>query len=282
VGSKQSSKSVRSCDPYYRSLSQSTRSIVETSIWTQLIITQRLHFLVQSHIWAIVAVSHEALVNLAVSELLKAAIDAGIGSEKAECAADILVSLNSTAVRGRIVAKLRKVGGSFLTMSFCVPNIHQTIAQTYLKPSKSLVDSVSWNEICVLTRMNLMIAFAPQSALDAQLFLPELVHVITILLGSGPVFMRQTIYGLLVSLVHSLASAPIAGETNNLAIQVLAKRLRASAVVQAFGVSQSSGGLELSGVAQKNESDAGLLEAVESVASFLGELLEAAASSIGM
>jgi neurofibromin 1 len=44
-----------------------------------------------------------------VEELLHAAVDAGMGSDKAECAGDILVSLNSISVRGRIVARLRKV-----------------------------------------------------------------------------------------------------------------------------------------------------------------------------
>jgi neurofibromin 1 len=63
----------------------------------------------QKQIWQLLASGHDTLTDLVVKELLSTAVDAGLGSEKAECAADILVSLASTAVRGRVIAKLRKV-----------------------------------------------------------------------------------------------------------------------------------------------------------------------------
>ena len=61
------------------------------------------------HIWAVIGASHEAVIEIALAELLHAAINAGMGSEKAECVGDILVSLTSTTIRGKIIAKLRKV-----------------------------------------------------------------------------------------------------------------------------------------------------------------------------
>jgi neurofibromin 1 len=60
-------------------------------------------------VWAVIGTSHDALIELVLSELLIAAVDAGMVSEKAECIGDILVSLASTAIRGKMVAKLRKV-----------------------------------------------------------------------------------------------------------------------------------------------------------------------------
>jgi len=47
-----------------------------------------------------------------MAELVHVAIDAGFGSDKCECAADILVSMGGTAIRGRIIARLRKAGSS--------------------------------------------------------------------------------------------------------------------------------------------------------------------------
>jgi len=63
---------------------------------------------VQEHIWARLADSHESLVEIVMAELVHVAIDAGFGSDKCECAADILVSMGGTAIRGRIIARLRK------------------------------------------------------------------------------------------------------------------------------------------------------------------------------
>ncbi|KAK4687682.1 neurofibromin 1, partial [Tremellales sp. Uapishka_1] len=218
----------------------------------------------REHVWSVLGDGHEALIDIVVDELLHSAVDAGMGSEKAECAADTLVSLGSTTVRGKVIARLRK-----------------TIAQTYLKPSAVLVENVAWNEICALARANLTLAFSPQSALDTQLFLPELFHIVTLLLGSGPVLMRQTVYGLVVNILQSLASAASNGDTDSSALQRLLKRIQQADLIAAFGLVQQPGSLELVGGLHKDETDVALLVSVEEVSKFLGDVLIAGAVSIG-
>jgi hypothetical protein len=96
---------------------------------------------------------------------------------------------------------------------FCCPADRvQTIAQTYLRPSATLSENTAWLDICTLARLTLILSFSPTASLDAQLFLPELSHIITLLLGSGPLLMRQTVYGILVNVLQSLATSPASGE----------------------------------------------------------------------
>ena len=90
---------------------------------------QRLHLSVQEHVWAKIAQSHESLVDIVTAELVHAAIDSGFGTDKSECAADVLVSMGGTVVRGRIIARLRKV--SYI-LSYI--NVHKLTASSSLGP----------------------------------------------------------------------------------------------------------------------------------------------------
>ncbi|WVN87921.1 uncharacterized protein L203_103118 [Cryptococcus depauperatus CBS 7841] len=224
---------------------------------------RRLHLSIQQHIWAALAKSHESLIDLMVIELIYGAINAGLGSDKTECIADILVSIASTNVRGKVAARLRK-----------------SLAQTYLKPSSHLTANTTWTEVCALARITLALGFNPTTAIDSQLFLPEIFHVITLLLGAGPLIMRQTVYGLLISMLNSLASNVTTGEMNGAALTDLLRRLQEPDTMTAFGVIQSHGHLELSGLPNKDETDVQLLDKIEQVSIFLGEVLEAGAISI--
>jgi neurofibromin 1 len=63
----------------------------------------------QDLLWKPIALLANSFVDLVTDELLKSAVDAGIGSDQAANAADTLVSVSSVAVRGRVIARLRKV-----------------------------------------------------------------------------------------------------------------------------------------------------------------------------
>lgn len=223
---------------------------------------KRLHLALQEHVWSVIGMSHQGLIDIVVTELLSSAVNAGPGSEKAETAADILVSLSSTAVKGKVVARLRK-----------------TIAQTYIKPTASLADSDKWNEICTLARINLALAFSPPNQLDAQLFLPELFHTITLIVGIGPVLARQTVYGLVVNILQSLTTIAATGDMDSAALQHLLLRVQQPEMVAAFGLLQNQGSLELSGLPQWDPNGVQHLVSLDMVINFLGEVLTAGAIS---
>lgn len=223
---------------------------------------RRLHLALQEHVWSVIGMSHQGLIDIVVTELLQSAVNAGPGSEKAESAADILVSLSSTAVKGKVVARLRK-----------------TIAQTYIKPTATLSDSDKWNEICTLARINLALAFSPPTQLDAQLFLPELFHTITLIVGIGPVLVRQTVYGLVVNILQSLATIAATGDMDATSLQHLLLRVQQPEMVAAFGLVQNPGSLELSGLPQWDPNGVQQLASLDMVINFLGEVLTAGAIS---
>lgn len=206
---------------------------------------------------------------------MRIGIDAGAGSEKAECTADILVSMGGTMVRGRVIARLRKVCAAAASAQKLGADA-QVIASTYLRPSPTLTDNVAWPEICALSRMVLALSFNPASALDAQLFLPELCHIITVMLGSGPLLVRQTVYGIAVNLLQSLSSSRSTGETDTTNLQRLWKTLQGKEMIRCFGLAINGTSFEL----VKIEEDK-LLGNVEEVTKFLGEVVVSAAVSIG-
>nr|XP_031861450.1 uncharacterized protein CI109_003054 [Kwoniella shandongensis]KAA5528522.1 hypothetical protein CI109_003054 [Kwoniella shandongensis] len=239
------------------------REIVKSLISLTVTERRRLHLLVHEHVWSVLAQAHESLMDIAVYELIHATTNSGIGSDRAECVADILVSICSTSVRGKVIARLRK-----------------TLAQTYLLPSAHLTENARWSEICSLARVTLTLGFNPSSSLDTQLFLPEILHIITLLLGTGPILMRQTIYGLLVNVLQSLAANPSSGDMDGATLQLMLKKAQQPHIMAAFGLAQGRGSIEMSTLPNKNEMDVQHLEKVEEVGKFLGDVLAAGAVSV--
>lgn len=140
----------------------------------------------------------------------------------------------------------------------------------------------AWNEICVLARINLMLSFTPANPLGAQLFLPELIHIITLLVGIGPTGVRQTIYGLFINLLQSMASSKATDEMNATTLQQALDKAQLPVIMRCFGLVQLGSGLDsLDEGTSKEDAESGRLDRVETLAKFMGEILVAAAPSPG-
>ena len=63
----------------------------------------------QKYTWAEVGRLDSTVVNIALDEVMRSAVDGGMGSPRCEMMAETLGSLASISARGRILAKLRKV-----------------------------------------------------------------------------------------------------------------------------------------------------------------------------
>ena len=59
--------------------------------------------------WAELAKHDTLLLNIALEELMRAAVDGGLGSRRCEQVADTLIAMSSINVRGRVLMKLRRV-----------------------------------------------------------------------------------------------------------------------------------------------------------------------------
>ena len=63
----------------------------------------------QKYTWAEIGTLDSAVVNIVLDEIMRFAVDGGIGSPRCEMMADTVSSMSSLNARGRILAKLRKV-----------------------------------------------------------------------------------------------------------------------------------------------------------------------------
>jgi neurofibromin 1 len=238
----------------------------------------RLHVVIQQHIWRNIAKSDMYLLDIVVSLLVDTAIDSGVESERTECVAEIFHEISSIAIRGKLVARLRKVCPLCERLL-----ILQTIAQTYLKPSITLWQNPAWIEICALTRINMLLSFQPSDSLGTRLYLPELIHIITLLVGSGSVIMRTMLYKLSVNMLQSLASSRATEDMDGTFLRQALERAQSEEVTRCFGLVKVGNVLEGfdDGPSEHGEVNAALLDRVEHIAGFLGDVLAAAAPSTG-
>jgi neurofibromin 1 len=71
----------------------------------------------QKVIWTEISRLDSTIVNIALDELMRAAIDGGASSDACEVIASIMTPLSSINVRGQILSKMRKVSGVYSIMS---------------------------------------------------------------------------------------------------------------------------------------------------------------------
>jgi hypothetical protein len=88
--------------------------------------------------------------------------------------------------------------------------------------------------------------------------------------------MRQTIFGLTVNIVQSLASSAVQGEMDSSALSRLLDRLQSKEMIAHFGLNLVGTTLDLA----RNDDDS-LLISVDEITKFLSEVLEAGAVSVG-
>jgi hypothetical protein len=67
-----------------------------------------LYTAVQSKIWSTLGKVDE-ITNIIIDEFVQYAVDHGISSPQSEIVANTIVTLSSVNIRGKIIAKLRKV-----------------------------------------------------------------------------------------------------------------------------------------------------------------------------
>ncbi|OZJ04004.1 hypothetical protein BZG36_03619, partial [Bifiguratus adelaidae] len=153
-----------------------------------------MHASIQSQIWQSIG-RNDDILDLVLDSFIHYATQAGIGSHEAETIADTIATLSSITVRGKLISRLRKV-----------------LAQTSFKPTRSLTEHPSWPEIATLIRFNVMLSFNSFNEVNspedtAVHYLPELLHIVSLLVAAGPTLIRSSLHGLVVNIVQSLCTA---------------------------------------------------------------------------
>ena len=148
------------------------------------------------------------LLPILLDVFVEAAIDSGLQTRAFETVLDTMVSFSSINLRGKLLSRLRKVGARELepqAKRLLIPLSHQAIAKTAKAPSTTqLADNPAWVEITTLVRMNMVLSFT--NRLEVMLYLPELLHVLLLLVGTGSEALRRAIHGSTINLMHSLCT----------------------------------------------------------------------------
>jgi neurofibromin 1 len=142
---------------------------------------------IQSKIWRTIA-QVDDLIDLVLDTIVLYAVEHGVGSVQAETLADTIVTLSAVNVRaGKLISRLRKL-----------------ISKTAVVPKRNLTDHASWPEVAVLVRFNLMLSF--NNRFIAQHYLPELFHIISILVATDHPIIRTSVHGLVINVIQSLCT----------------------------------------------------------------------------
>ena len=219
----------------------------------------QLYISFQQNAWSAIS-KDDSLLEVFLEELVKAAMNYGFGDSRTEVIGTIAASFNTITVRGKVIARLRKA-----------------LNRTSVRATRHLVDNNGWNEICVLLGICLAISF--DSRVQAQLFLPELFHIITLVVNCGPLPVRTAVHSLLVNTVHSICiSFPL--EENNLTkLKAILNSLSEPRFCLLFNLYRAATKRDPSLEHSEPENP---VSAMETIANLLLEIIAVAAPSIDM
>ncbi|KAG0221205.1 Ras GTPase activating protein ira2 [Mortierella sp. GBA43] len=162
----------------------------------------------------------DALVVLVLDLFISESMEGGIGSVQAEKLGDTLVTLSSVSISGKVISRLRKV-----------------ISKTGMKPMRQLTDHTSWTEIGVLVRFCMNLSF--NDTKDVLNFLPEVCHIVTLLVAAGASVVRSAVHGMVTNIVQALATTIPASEPNHAKLLDLLQELSENKFRMLFGLSRS-------------------------------------------
>ncbi|OBZ70421.1 Neurofibromin [Grifola frondosa] len=207
-----------------------------------------LHGLVQKFIWTEVGKLDTVAVNIVLDELMRAAVDGGWDPQDAR----------------RILARIRKV-----------------ISKTSAKPSKNLAENPQWNEIACLTRLVLVVGNTARNTVQSQLFVPEIMHLVTLVAATGQTYVRGTVYAIVTHMLHALYSLRL-GDTSTVSpeIQVLIDECVQPDTIKLFGLAKPTPTSDF--VCYDYPNDKALIDGLEGLTRLLVRIMETISGTRGL
>ena len=144
---------------------------------------------IQAQIWSNIG-SVSELLDMVLDAFIKRSVTGGLGSIQAEILANTTVALANS--NGSLVS--RKVIGRLCRL----------IEKTCTSPAQTLEQHFMWNDIAILLRYLLMLSF--NNSLDVVNHLSYLFHIVSLLVGTGPLTLRASVHGLVINIIHSLCT----------------------------------------------------------------------------
>ncbi|KAK3397174.1 putative RasGAP group protein [Sordaria brevicollis] len=141
----------------------------------------------QQTVWPAIQ-QDEKLLETFLEEVIKAALARGFGIPETDTLTSIAAGIGTVTLRGRVISRLRKA-----------------LNRSSLRPTKALPDNSVWNEICVLLQFCLALSF--DSGEQAEMYMPEIFHVVTMLANTGNPDVRQVVHRLLINTIHAACTS---------------------------------------------------------------------------
>ncbi|KAG5929992.1 hypothetical protein E4U42_003545 [Claviceps africana] len=158
------------------------RKLIEVAV-----LDQSLTYVLERSIWPSIS-QDELLLDIFIDELIKVGLGYGNQPETLEILCSVMTGLGTITLRGRIICRLRKA-----------------LNRSSLRPTRQLPDNLVWEEVCVLLQFCLALSF--DSRVQSQMFLPEILHLITMLANTGGCQVRSLVYKLLINSIHSVCAS---------------------------------------------------------------------------
>ncbi|KAJ3498532.1 hypothetical protein NLG97_g1046 [Lecanicillium saksenae] len=147
---------------------------------------QSLSYALDQFVWPLLS-QDEVLLDIFLEEVMKMAIGFGTQQEIVETMASTVANIGTVTLRARFLSRLRKA-----------------LNRSSLRPTKNLPDNAVWPEICIMLQICTSLSFS--SGVQSQLFLPEIFHIVTMLVNTGSVNVRAQVHRLLTNTVHAVST----------------------------------------------------------------------------
>ncbi|KAG8959528.1 Ras GTPase activating protein ira2 [Tulasnella sp. 419] len=219
--------------------------------------------MLQRLIWGEMSRLDSRVVNIALDELFRAAIDTGITSRRCECIAETLIVLGSINVRGKVLAKFRKV-----------------LSKTTTKPTRTLIENPAWNEVAALARLTLVVTYNNRVPIQNQLFVPEILHLVTMIVAVGPTSLRTAVHGIVTNLVQSLCVARNDDDVGKERLRTILKNCSSPDVLKLFGLTREDSTTEYTTLEITNDQLS--VNHLEEITTLLLGVIDAGAQTMGL
>lgn len=195
--------------------------IIEKLIKLTIMNRQNYPF-IQASVWRKIG-NIPDLLDVVIDLFMKTSSAGGFGSEKAEVMADTTVTLASANVP--------------LVSKKILERFHTVTARTNVSPTKILERHLMWDDIAILARYLLMLSF--NDSLDVSTHLPDIFHIVTLLVSTGPVSLRASIHGLVINSLQSIltCSDMLLSDKTQLLIRTKLEDLSLQKFYLLFGIS---------------------------------------------
>ncbi|KAJ3188570.1 Ras GTPase activating protein ira2 [Gaertneriomyces sp. JEL0708] len=162
------------------------RGLLESLVTVTVAETELLPLFLDK-IWGRVSRS-EQVIHLALDVVLGVAI----GSASKPLEIEILATIIRTLATGTYPVLLKVLS-----------RLRATISSTSQRCTSALVDHPTWTEIAVFLRLVLVLSFDTP---EVEVCLPDLLHVVTMVVGIGSPLVRNSTHGIVVNAVHALCT----------------------------------------------------------------------------